>query len=382
MEPLDSPTFCTKLFNGLMITVPGGVNSCCLMEIFYYGDARLTDLDKIMNNNLHKKIKNDSLNGIRNKACQQCWDMEDNPNTVDMSGRLHALKYYDKWMKDENSFKIELLDLRWKNTCNLACIMCDAQFSSKWLKELNKKHDFPLIITEKMKKYIYENIANFKEIYLAGGEPLQMKENIELLSKLLEINPNVSIRLNTNLSVIDTEVYKLLKQFPQENVQWNVSIDGELDIFEYVRWPGKWLDMYQNLRTLLETYDNVYCDILVNIVNCENVLLLANDVLINDLHIDPDRIKFTPLTHPVELDVRNYSEEIIEKIMKKTADFMVPHGKDNEYRSTMFMSALGLLTHMNNKNFTKDLDKTRAFLLKLDKRRNLDYKTLGTYLND
>lgn len=381
MEPLDSPTFCPLLFNGLYIDTNGRTKSCCVQKE-HYGDLRIEKIDEVMNNELHTAIKHDSLNGVQNKNCEYCWKIESNSNTYEFSNRVQALKHYETWMNNIGSFKVEVLDLRWQNTCNFACIMCSPIYSSKWEKERKVTRRLLFEVTPEIYQYINDSMPDIKEVYLAGGEPLQMKENVKILKQLLEINPTVSIRLNTNLSVIDTEVYRLLKEFPQENVQWNVSIDGELSMFEYVRWPGKWQDVYHNLINLTHQYNNVYCDILVNILNCENVLDLVEHVLLGDCDINPEHIKFTPLTYPTELDVRNYPDDVLANIMKKTGDFMVPHGQGTNYRSVMFMSALGLLTHMNDKDFAKDLDKTRAFLLKLDKQRNLDYKTLGTYLND
>ncbi len=358
----------------------GKVSSCCVNHQ-YYGDCRVDSLSSIVNNEKHKKIKEDSLNGIQNPACLQCWETERDPSTADFSVRINALEHSEDWMNSKDAFKLEMLDLRWQNTCNLACIMCSPLYSSKWEKEIKGVRRFPFSLTDEMFDYIYKDLNCIKEVYLAGGEPLQMTENVNLLKHLLESNPGVRIRLNTNLAVIDTEVYRLLKEFPKENIQWNVSIDGELEMYNYVRYPGNWQQVYKNLIELTSCYDDVHCDILVNILNAENVLLLAENVLLEDLDLNPDHIKFTPLSHPVELDVRNYPEETLSKIMMKTAEFMASH-VDEGHASTMIVSASRVLKHMNDKDFTKDLDKTREFLLKLDIRRNLDYKTLGTYLNE
>ena len=386
MEPLDSESFCPLLFNGLYINPNGEVYSCCLMDKQYkYGDLRVDNLDTCINNKKLRRIKADSLNGIQNKVCQACWDLERNPNTRDFSGRLSALKYYANWMNHEDQFKLEMVDLRWQKTCNYACIMCDVVHSSKWVSELTQANvadldflRFPYTVSNETIEFITGNVANIKEIYLAGGEPLQMTENAKLLNYFLKINPDVIIRLNTNLSTLDTEVYRIIRKFPQANVQWNISIDGELEMYEYVRYPGKWNNVYQNLKILAETYDNIFCDILVNVLNYDSVLQLTSNVLLNDVNIDLDRIKFTALSHPEQLDIRNYSNSTLDKIIKNMQEFIDSHPTNN----VMSTSISALINHITNRDFTKNIDNTRAFLLQLDKRRNSDYKTLGTYLNE
>ncbi len=86
--------------------------------------------------------------------------------------------------------------MRWRNTCNLACVYCDSSLSSTWAKELNE----PIRVDEqqlaKTKEYVLANAPNLKNVYLAGGEPLLMKENSELLDRL---DPSCTVRINTNL---------------------------------------------------------------------------------------------------------------------------------------------------------------------------------------
>ena len=86
---------------------------------------------------------------------------------------------------------------------------------------------------EQLKQYVFDNVHRLKNIYLAGGEPLLMNENQELLQLLLESNRDVNIRVNSNLSNIDTKVGKLLQKF--ENVHWTVSVEATGDRYNYIR---------------------------------------------------------------------------------------------------------------------------------------------------
>ena len=77
-----------------------------------------------------------------------------------------------------------------------------------------------------------------------------IKENLELLNILKDQNPDVEIRINTNLSIVDNEIFKKLITF--KNVKWTVSVDAIAAEFEYIRYPGNWNKFHHNLSCLRE----------------------------------------------------------------------------------------------------------------------------------
>jgi organic radical activating enzyme len=89
-------------------------------------------------------------------------------------------------------------------------------------------------------------IKDLKVLMLAGGEPLLIKENKDLLTKLLAINPNCSIQVTTNLTTLNTPVYELLKQF--ENVKLVVSFEAVGEQYEYIRFGSKWNTFLDNFK--------------------------------------------------------------------------------------------------------------------------------------
>ena len=101
---------------------------------------------------------------------------------------------------------------------------CSSEYSSKWATELK-------VITEdpsaervaELKQLVFDNAHQLKHVYMAGGEPLLMKENLELLGILQEKNPQINLRINTNLSKTSTRVFEKIFEFP--NVHWTVSVD-------------------------------------------------------------------------------------------------------------------------------------------------------------
>jgi molybdenum cofactor biosynthesis enzyme MoaA len=159
---------------------------------------------------------------------------------------LKELRGVDQSLYDVPNFALHTVDIRWSNLCNFACVYCGPEFSSKWASEqgvvINTPEDQR---RQAFKEYIFERAGQLKHVYLAGGEPLLMKENLELLQ---ELNPDVNLRINTNLSKVDTGVFDAVCRF--KNVHWTVSVETTEDEFEYIRFGGRWQDFLDNLNTI------------------------------------------------------------------------------------------------------------------------------------
>ena len=125
---------------------------------------------------------------------------------------------------------------------------CDPKWSSKWAQEMGVKVKSTDEAKQQVKDYVFDNIENLENVYLAGGEPMLMKENKELLTLLKEKNPNCNIRVNTNLSKLGTGVFELLCNF--KNVHWTVSVESIKEKYEYIRFHGSWKDFEDNLNII------------------------------------------------------------------------------------------------------------------------------------
>ena len=96
---------------------------------------------------------------------------------------------------------------------------------------------------------MFDNVKQLRNVYLAGGEPMLMNENKQFLKLLLEENPNVTIRVNTNLSSTKTGVFELLCKF--KNVHWTISVESIEKEYEYIRHHGSWKDFLKNIVFLI-----------------------------------------------------------------------------------------------------------------------------------
>ena len=211
-EYLTKKSFCTLPWLGVYIQPDGGVRNCAIVKETL-GNINETPLVDILHNSVNKAIKKDMLDDVMHFRCNHCHVLEKNqqfsPNAI--SNRIWYLKtlvpkdlaFFDQ----AENYKLKMLDLRWKNTCNFSCIYCGPDLSSAWASELHMPQKIDDRALDESLQYIYDNIASVEHVYLAGGEPLLIKENLKLLKYLSTAKPDIDIRINTNLSIINNEIY-------------------------------------------------------------------------------------------------------------------------------------------------------------------------------
>ena len=121
--------------------------------------------------------------------CSGCYLQEKGRNSVSsISSRLYYTKelapHIDKNLYDSvKNFSLHHVDVRWTNHCNQACVYCGPEYSSKWAQELDVKIRSGSDARARVKEYVFKNIKQLKNVYLAGGEPLLMNENKVFLEK-------------------------------------------------------------------------------------------------------------------------------------------------------------------------------------------------------
>ena len=145
------------------------------------------------------------------------------------------------------------LDLRFGNSCNLSCRMCWPGSSSTLVQEqqefLINGEESPWGSTSFVVHNWYNDdnalklasIPTLKEVYLTGGEPMMVKGLLKFIQLL---DKNVTLRFNTNGTILNPKLLEEIKKF--KNVNMCFSIDGIGKVNDYIRWGSKWEDVYNN----------------------------------------------------------------------------------------------------------------------------------------
>lgn len=168
------------------------------------------------------------------KECVRCQQTEQINNT---SIRLNSIQFDQKQTRPDYLIVGGVLD----NICNSACQSCNSQLSTKIGSLISR--DYPII--DNSSAFWKLPLERAVHLDINGGEPSASKNYRNILKN---IPPSInSVRINTNCSTVIPEIEELLDRGIHVTV--TVSLDGIGRIHDYVRWPIKWENFEQNLKT-------------------------------------------------------------------------------------------------------------------------------------
>jgi MoaA/NifB/PqqE/SkfB family radical SAM enzyme len=272
---------------------------------------------------------------------------------------------------DPTKFNLLTADVRWSNLCNFACVKCGPEFSSTWENEIGVQIKSPASDrAAAFTDYIYKNAKQLKHIYLAGGEPLLMKENLELLVLLKKINPEVNLRVNTNLSKTDTRVFEAICEF--KNVHWTVSVESQNKEFEYIRFGGRWTDFLHNLQTIKQLEHKISFNMLWFLLNYDSIFDCVD--YLKQIGFHNNSFIIGALLDPEYLNIRNLPESVLKYIENKLKD------KISKAPGYLLEDSYRNMLHYIQQPFEKNLKGSFIKLQEMDQRRNLDSSKIFTEL--
>ena len=363
-EYVTSEIRCPVPWTGIMVNHDGQVKNC-IRAYDDIGDLKTTPIRDIVLGSKNLEIQKTQQLNTQHASCKGCYYLEQNAEGVnvisDRKYYIKELRNVDKSIYDNNTHELHQIDIRWQNTCNFACIYCGPEFSSKWEQELGVKKPKPDNETYRdLRNYVFDNVKNLKNVYLAGGEPMLMTENEELLELLFKHNPDVSLRINTNLSHANTKVFDLACQF--KNVHWTVSAETMGSEYEYIRYGGDWATFCANLRWIKDLGHKITFNMLYFALNAYSIFDFI-DKFKNDWNFHPNAFVIGPVMLPIQLNIRHHSKLTLEKIsviLRKRINESPGHLLENSYRN--------LLRYIQEP-FEKNPNSSIDFLQAIDARR-------------
>jgi len=379
-NPKLNKTVCGLAWTHLHLLPDGKAYSCCLSTGDPIGDYENNTLKEIWNGEQNKKFRIETLNGIKQKKCEVCYDQEergiysfrDSFNDMVIE---HIPNILTSTKEDGTVDEMKLLywDFRFSNVCNLKCRTCSPMHSSAWGKELlkfsPKNMDGLPALRQGNSKTILESLneeqyKDVKRIYFAGGEPLITNEHYIILFNLEKYNRNdVELSYNTNFMNLfykSNPVWECWNKF--KNVNLYTSIDGINERGEYIR-DGFKMRMYlKNLKLVRENSPHVKigANITISILNSFHLFDLYDELISLKLH--PNLININFVVTPTYYCIQNLTDEL------KNDWINLYEKKINNYdNQIIFKQIKTFIFHKNPiekdivafRNYTKFYDKVR-----------------------
>lgn len=374
MTPKDVLTnrhFCPMPWTGLMYNFDGRVKNC-IRSAGTIGNIKDNTIEEILLGPTNVTKQTNIVNNQPAEGCQTCYELEHGKQGFDIiSDRIFYIREFKRTplgTYQPKNFDLQTIDVRWTNLCNFACVYCGSDFSSKWASELGKKIEQP---TEQQQKdfydYIYKHASNLKHVYLAGGEPLLMKENLKLLQ---ELNPEVNLRINTNLSKVDTGVFDAVCQF--KNVHWTVSVETIEEEFEYIRFGGRWPDFVDNLNTIRQLDHRISFNMLWFLLNYDSIFGCVD--YLKDLGFHNNSFIIGALLTPDHLNIRHLPETVLNLLKSKL------QSRINENPGYLLEDSYKNMLHYISQPIERNLANSFDQLAVMDQRRGIDSREIFTEL--
>ena len=365
---LKNKSICTLPWSGFELEPSGQVKNCVISKN-KLGDINQTNIENILHGQVNTKLKKDMLQDKMPANCAGCYLQERNrSNLSSISSRLYyhkelGTKIHMDFYEDVKNFSLKHVDLRWTNSCNQACVYCGPELSSKWAKELGVKIKSNTHARAVVKDFVFENITGLENVYLAGGEPMLMKENFEFLKLLHEKNPDCNIRVNTNLSTTSTGIFELLCNF--KNVHWTVSVETTGDEYNYIRHHGSWNDFVTNLKTTRQLKHRISFNMLHFILNHMSIFDCVD--YFKGLGFHDNSFIIGPLFEPRYYNLLNLPESMINRVIRKLNNRL--QDKPLGYLKNSYEN---LLSYYTSTHWQKDITKFLEVTKKQDARRKVN----------
>jgi organic radical activating enzyme len=312
------------------------------------------------------------------------------------------------------------LEISFSNVCNFKCAYCTPDISSKWAEEIKQFGTYPTShktgsskptynhneynpYVEAFWKWWPELSKNLKNLRLTGGEPLLSKDVWSLLEKLENdpnLNPNLSLGINTNLNVPKELIEKLIgfinRIAPRiKSVEIFTSNEAINEQAEYIRYGLNYKEWYSNLDDLLSRIPkNSFVGIMttINILSLSTIDLFIEDMMAlrtkhytsyerNMLVLSINYLRYPPFLHIglAPQEVKNSAISKIENIIEKYKDgvFHLEGHYATLYHSDierLRMICNLLRTHTFSEDILKtNLDDFSIFVTEYDRRRGTDF---------
>jgi MoaA/NifB/PqqE/SkfB family radical SAM enzyme len=267
---MNKETFCIMPFINVYLERNGDYVACGHSQT---GDTKNSNInthtiEQAWNDDYFVNLRQDLLNGVRNKNCQVCWNRELRGTTSQRQEFNKVFKNLNTDINIKTKSLPSMLGLKSDNTCNLKCITCNHYQSSQHEKEVklfrteNIKMPKWLEVIEEINQgnfyagdYILENIEsllkNKIKLELQGGEPLISPVTHNLLDYCIR-HKYTDIHLSTtvNLTSLTDDMLSKLTQFPKKElwISWDHIEDEK---FRLIRYPATYSNFLKNLDKLI-----------------------------------------------------------------------------------------------------------------------------------
>lgn len=301
-----------------------------------------------------------------------------------------------------------ILEVYFKNTCNMACVYCGAHFSSLWAAENNRFKETITINPDSFSVQHHQHNTNYdkmvsdfwrylaandryktiKRYHILGGEPFlldELDDSIEFWKT--HPNPDLIFEVITNLNIPTARFQSYIKKIEKlifNNKIWKLQLTASLDGWgnsqTYVRY-GLDLDLWQeNFEFLLnKPWISLSINSVVSAITVKSLPSLIEKIIywnskqqlsINNRASEPIIQHFGVSRHKDH--IYNFDGQIFNEDFKKILELMPEETKVQRDQKSI-MSGIALKS-LQSKSKTDHINDLKQYLDQIDRRRRTNWR--------
>jgi MoaA/NifB/PqqE/SkfB family radical SAM enzyme len=194
----------------------GWVHACCVNAAWPLGDVREQTLREIWDGERARALRDAVRRGDFGHGCGNCRHrLEHDTGNADV-------QYYREMPAPADPAWPEVMAFGLANTCNLACVMCGGNLSSR-LRAIEGRPRLEPAYGDAFFEELVEFLPHLRRAEFRGGEPFLIREHHRVWDLLTELDLQPEVQVTTNGTLWDDRVTRVLDAFP---TQITFSLDG------------------------------------------------------------------------------------------------------------------------------------------------------------
>lgn len=191
--------------------------------------------------------------------CQHCISQ------IDAGTRQPQSMAFDWLAADAQSFDTpRQLHFRLNSTCNLACVMCYPETSSRIRQERLGLPPLPSVYDDRFFDQLEELLPHVRHVAFSGGEPFMVREHWRVFDLLERHRPDCDLYANTNAALFLPRARQAIERLNFRHIA--VSMDAvSADVHERVRRGIDHAAFLRNLDYLLDLRRHKPLTVLLNV---------------------------------------------------------------------------------------------------------------------
>lgn len=233
-------TYCSKSWTDINIDFDNRMIRHCCKAVNYEFPETLTEDFISMSAGIQRR-REESLEGVANHDCKQCWEDYDKGNSAyrDWANKWDdGFIYHHKQLLNSDKF-VHYIEIKTDSICDLACLYCSAHSSSKIAQEegvitqdRTKENDYT-VFKSWIKNYLLRRdlISDQIMFLFLGGEPTASERFYELVDYIESVahltSKNIRVEICTNANSKRFLMDKIIERMSTSKLKWGIGISNE-----------------------------------------------------------------------------------------------------------------------------------------------------------